>query len=156
PAVAFDSSGRAFFSCVLLDVNSNASAVLVTQSPQGARGSSYANVPSAGSTFVVVEDNSPTIVHDRALITADTSPSTPGVDNVYATWTVFKFSTVCGAPPDGTLQFCSSAIFGSMSTDHAVTWSAPEEVSGSSPLCSFGNFFDPSRAFNTCDLDQGS
>jgi hypothetical protein len=43
-----------------------------------------------------------------------------------------------------------------MSTDHSVTWSAPEEISGSSPLCVFGNFFDPSRTANTCDLDQGS
>jgi hypothetical protein len=150
-----DSSGRAFFSCVLFDLNTNASAVLVTQSPQGASGSFYANVPSAGSTFVVVEDNSPTIVHDKPFITADTFPSSPGVDNVYATWTVFKFDTICGAPPDGTLQFCSAAIFGSMSTDHAVTWSPPEEISGSSPLCSFGNFFDPSRTFNACDLDHG-
>jgi hypothetical protein len=155
PGVAFDSAGRAFFSCLLSDVNTNASAVLVTQSPQGASGSFYDNVPSLGSTFVVVEDNSPTIVHDKPFITADTSPGSPAVDNVYATWTVFKFGTTCGAPPDGTLQFCSSAIFGSMSTDHAVTWSQPEEISGSSPLCSFGNFFDPSRTFNACDLDHG-
>jgi hypothetical protein len=43
-----------------------------------------------------------------------------------------------------------------MSTDHAVTWSTPEEISGSSPLCSFGNAFDPSRSENDCDFDQGS
>src|SRR5207248_10393280 len=44
PALAFDSAGRAFFSCVLFDVHTNASGVLVTQSPVGAGGSFYQNV----------------------------------------------------------------------------------------------------------------
>jgi hypothetical protein len=44
-----------------------------------------------------------------------------------------------------------------MSTDHGLTFSTPEEISGNSPtLCVFGNFFDPSRNPNDCDLDQGS
>ena len=156
PALAVDSQGRAFYSCVVFDLNTAASGVLVTASVPGAGGSFYNNVPASGSRFVAVEDNSPTIAHDKEFITADANPNSPNRDNVYVTWTVFKFGTTCGAPPDGTLQFCSNAIFGSMSTDHAVTWSQPEEISGASPLCSFGNFFDPSRTFNTCDLDQGS
>jgi hypothetical protein len=156
PALAVDSQGRAFYSCVVFDIATAASAVLVTASVPGAGGSFYNNVPELGSTFVAVEDNSPTVAHDKEFITADANPNSPNRDNVYVTWTVFKFSTSCGAPPNGTLQFCSNAIFGSVSTDHAVTWSTPEEISGSSPLCSFGNFFDPSRTFNTCDLDQGS
>jgi hypothetical protein len=156
PALAFDSQGRAFFSCVVFDINSAASAVFVTASVPGAGGSFYNNVPAVGSSFVAVEDNSPTISHDKNFITADANPNSPNRDNVYLTWTVFKFGTTCGHPADGTLQFCSNAIFSTMSTDHAVTWSKPEEISGSSPLCSFGNFFDPSRTFNTCDLDQGS
>jgi hypothetical protein len=156
PALAVDSQGRAFFSCVLFDLATAASAVFVTASVPGAGGSFYNNVPEFGSTFVAVEDNSPTIAHDKEFITADANPNSPNRDNVYVTWTVFKFGTTCGHPADGTLQFCSNAIFGSMSTDHAVHWSTPEEISGSSPLCSFGNFFDPSRTFNTCDLDQGS
>lgn len=156
PALAVDSQGRAFFSCVVFDLNTAANAVLVTASLPGAGGSFYNNVPASGSSFVAVEDNNPGIVHDKEFITADANPGSPNRDNVYVTWTVFKFATTCGHPADGTLQFCSNAIFGSMSTDHAVTWSRPEEISGSSPLCSFGNFFDPSRTFNTCDLDQGS
>ena len=156
PALAFDSQGRAFYSCVVFDLNSNASAILVTASVPGAGGSFYNNVPASGSTFVAVEDNSVAASHDKEFITADANPASPNRDNVYVTWTVFKFSTSCGAPPDGNVNFCSSAIFGSMSTDHAVTWSAPEEISGSSPLCVFGNFFDPSRSANACDLDQGS
>ena len=63
--------------------------------------------------------------------------------------------TKFGCGPGG--GYCSSAIFGSMSTDHGVHWSTPEEISGNSPsLCFFGNFFDPSRSPNDCDFDQGS
>jgi hypothetical protein len=44
-----------------------------------------------------------------------------------------------------------------MSTDHAQTWSTPEEISGNSPtLCFFGNFFDPLRSPHDCDFNQGS
>jgi hypothetical protein len=73
------------------------------------------------------------------------------------TWTVFKFSPACrGGTPDEP-AFCSNKIYGSMSTDHGVTWSTPEAISGTSAtLCSFGNFFDPSDSPNACDLDQGS
>jgi hypothetical protein len=157
PALAFDSQGRAFFSCVLFDINSNAGAIMVTASVPGAGGSFYNNVPASGSAFIAAEDNSPTVAPDKEFITADANPSSPNRDNVYVTWTVFKFATTCGAPPNGTLQECSSAIFGSMSTDHAVTWSAPEEISGSSKtLCFQGNVLDPSRSPNACDLDQGS
>ena len=37
PAVAVDSRGRAYFSCVVFDVASNASGLYVTQSPRGAK-----------------------------------------------------------------------------------------------------------------------
>jgi hypothetical protein len=151
PAPAFDSHGRAFFGCVTLDVNSNASMVYVTQSPVGAQGSFFFNLDSAGSRFIVVEDNSPNISHDKPFVAADGFAGSPNRDNVYATWTVFKFG--CG-PNAG---YCSSEIYGSMSTDHGVHWSTPEEISGQSPsLCFFGNIFDPSESPNDCDLDQGS
>jgi hypothetical protein len=123
--------------------------VYVTQSPVGAQGSFFFTLSSLGRRWVVVEDNSPDVAHDKEFITADLYPASPNRNNVYVTWTVFKF----GCP---VFDFCSSAIYGSMSTDNGQTWSTPEEVSGSSPLCFFGNFFDPSRSFNACDLDQGS
>jgi hypothetical protein len=72
PALAFDSQGRAFFSCVLFDLASNASAVFVTASVPGAGGSFYNNVPASGSSFVAVEDNSAEIAHTRT-----SSPPTP-------------------------------------------------------------------------------
>jgi len=163
PALAFDSVGRAYYSCVLFDVNSNASGVLVTQSPQGAGGAFYDNVTATGRAFVVVEDNGPIganqriVFHDKEFITADSYVNSPNHDNVYITWTVFDFKNTCrgGAPNNPT--FCSSAIFGSMSTDHGLTWSTPEEISGNSPgVCFFGNFFDPSLSPSQCNNDQGS
>jgi len=164
PAIAADSQGRAFFSCVIFDVFSNASGLYVTQSPTGADGSFYFNVPSSiGRTptkrFLVVEDNSAVVFHDKNMISADRLPRTgshPTGDNVYVTWTVFKFGTQCISAfnPGG---YCESPIFGSMSTDHAVTWSTPEEISGTADaLCFFGNFFNPNLSEHKCNFDQGS
>ena len=150
PGVTFDSEGNAFFSCVVVDVNDFASGLLVTMSPAAAHGSFYNNVPSTGSAYVVVEDNSPSVAHDKPFIVADSFKNSPFRDNVYATWTVFRFTA------DGS-GFLSSAIFFSRSTNHGLTWSAPVEISGNNPnLCFFGNFFDPNRSPNDCDLDQGS
>src|SRR5438876_131860 len=53
PAVAMDSRGRGYFSCVMFDVASNASGLFVTQSPEGAHGSFFFNVTSR--PFMVAE-----------------------------------------------------------------------------------------------------
>src|SRR2546428_5091680 len=157
PALAFDSQGRAFFSCVLFDIADNANGILVTSSPAGARGSFFNNVPSGdssptGSKYVVVEDNNNAIGPDKEFITADSYSSSPFRDNVYVTWTVFNFS--CGA---NKASYCSSKIYFSRSTDHAVHWSPPKEISGAAPgICFLGNLFDPSQSPNACDFDQGS
>jgi hypothetical protein len=159
PASAVDSQGRAYFSCVVFDVASNASGLYVTQAPQGADGSFYFNIPDApNKRFMVVEDNSPITFHDKNMISADRYSSSPNHDNVYVTWTVFKFNASClGGTPDAP-TFCESPIFGSMSTDHGVTWSTPQEISGAAKgLCQFGDFFtqNPANA-NDCNFDQGS
>jgi len=149
PGTAFDSAGRAFFSCVTFDLFSNASMLYVVQSPLGADGSFFFNIAQAGRNYIVVEDNDSTVFHDKPFITADTYLSSPNRDNVYATWTVFNFSPITG--------YLSSPIYGSVSTDHGRTWSTPEEISGhSTTLCFFGNYFDPTRSASDCDLDQGS
>jgi hypothetical protein len=158
PAVAIDSRGREYFSCVVFDVASNASGLYVTQSPKGADGSFFFNIPDApAKRFMVVEDNSPLAFHDKNFIAADRFKHSPNRDNVYVTWTVFKFSPACaGGTPDEP-AFCSNKIYGSMSTDHGVTWSTPEAISGTSrTLCFFGNFFDPTEGPNSCDLNTGS
>ncbi len=156
PALTFDSQGRAFFSCVLFDIIDDANGILVASSPAGAGGSFFNNIPAGTattpSTYVVVEDNNGAIVHDKEFIVADSYPSSRFRDNVYITWTVFKVD--CGVNKD---QYCSSAIWFSRSTDHAVTWSKPKEISGVAPgLCFFGNFFDPKQSASACNFDQGS
>ena len=156
PGVAFDSQGRAFYSCVVIDIASNAAGLLVPASPIGAGGAFYSNVPAGGSRYVVSEDNNPEASYDKPFITADSNRGSPNRDNVYATWTIFDFAARCVGPgnPSG---YCSSAIYGSMSTNHAVTWSKPVEISGSSStLCFFGDAFDPNRSPNACDFSQGS
>jgi hypothetical protein len=152
PTVAVDSEGRAYFSCVIFDVFDDASGIYVTQSPKGANGSFYFNIAQAGRLWMAVEDNNAGAAHDKQFIVADRYKSSPNRDNVYLTWTVFKFA--CGSSG---FDYCSSEIYGSMSTDHGQHWSTPEEISGVSPtLCFFGNFFDPSESPNACDFDQGS
>jgi hypothetical protein len=62
---------------------------------------------------------------------------------------VFKFSA--------TGRFQGSPIYGSMSTDHAIHWSTPEEISGTSDaFCIFGNIFDPTQDPHACNFDQGA
>ena len=152
PTVAWDSHGRAFFSCLFLDINTNATGMFVTASPPGAAGSFYFNVPQTGRSFIVVEDNSPAASHDKQFITADFYPGSPNVDNVYGTWTVFNFT--CGPAHNA---YCSSEIYGSMSTNHARTWSKPELISSlSADLCIGGNFFNPADDATACNFDQGS
>ena len=159
PGTAFDSMGRAFFDCVAFDVASNAAMLFVVESPLGAQGSFFSNIPSFSRNFIVVEDNDPTVVHDKPFITANIYSDSPNRDNVYATWTVFKFSPNCGPQPNpgAELRLCESPIFGSMSTDHSRTWSTPEEISGASDaLCFFGNLFDPTALPSACNFDQGA
>jgi hypothetical protein len=140
----------------LFDTNTAASALVVTSSPVGAGGSFYNNVPALGSRFIVAEDNNPSVFHDKPFIAADTFPTSANRDNVYVVWIVVIFDPHCVSPvnPDG---FCADLIYGSMSTDHALTWSKPEEIDGrSDALCFFGNFFDPTRAAHDCDNNGGA
>ena len=159
PTLAMDALGRSFFGCVAFDVFSNASLIYGTQSPPGAEGSFYFNIGQFGRAFVIAEDNNSAVFHDKEFISADHFASSPNENNVYMTWTVFRFSPLCGPQPnpDQDERYCQSPIFGSMSTDGGVHWSTPEEISGvSSSLCFFGNFFQPGTNPNACNFDQGS
>ena len=153
PTVAFDTAGAGYFSCVGFDINSNASLLYVTQAPSGSKGSFFYNIPSSSRKFIVAEDNSPAVFHDKNFISTDINAASPNRNNVYVTWTVFKFDPRCTA---GGTQ-CESPIYGSMSTDGAHTWSTPEQISGTSDsLCFFGNALDPQAAAHSCNFDQGS
>lgn len=163
PAVAFDSRGRGFYSAICFDIVFNPSLLYVTTSPVGAKASEFDQVPppfgiiagTTGREHIVAEDNTATVFHDKQFINADAYPNSPNRDNVYVTWTVFSFEKRCGQ--NGELGYCSSRIFGSMSTDSGFTWSTPELVSGASKqLCQFGNAFDPKANPHACNFDQGS
>ncbi len=157
PALAFDSQGRGFFSCIGFDVASNASILYVTTSPRGAQGSFFYNLDATDRRFVVVEDNSAEVFHDKNFVTADTHPGSPNRDNVYVTWTVFRFSAKCAGGTAQAPAYCESNIFGSMSTDHGFTWSTPEKISGrSADLCFQGDALDPLANPHACNFNQGS
>jgi hypothetical protein len=162
PVMAFDALGRSYFSCVGFDVFDNESILYVTQSPQGAQGSFYFNIGTVDRQFVVAEDNSAEIFHDKQFMDADKNlrlpngQANPRAGNAYVTWTVFRFSAQCVSPanPGG---YCESPIFGSMTTDGGRHWSTPELISGSAPgICTLGNFFDPALSPSDCNQDQGS
>ncbi len=157
PALAFDLQGRAFYSAIIFDRAADfGSAVVVSQSPPGAGGSFYADIPQLSRRYVVAEDNSPAAQHDKQFVTADVSPTSPNKNNVYVTWTVFRSSDQCF--PLNQLSTCESPIWGSMSTDHAQTWSTPELISGTSDALCFGSniFITGTFTGNACNLDQGS
>jgi hypothetical protein len=150
PAVAFDSRGNAYYSCILFDINTNASAVLVARSPAVAGGAFYNNVPASGTNYVVDEENSAKAILDKEFITADSYTNSPFRDNVYATWTIFNFT--CGAQGD---SFCGSKIYFAKSSDGALTWTAPREIGGKNKdLCT--NFFNPADDPNACNNSSGS
>jgi hypothetical protein len=164
PAPAIDSQGRAYFSCVMLDLDLIATGLYVTQSPQGAQGSFYYNVPATGRRFIVAEDNNTLVNHDKNMITADryaklpNGQVNPNRDNVYVTWTVFKFGACNGGTLPDNPGYCESPIYGSMSTDNALHWSKPEIISGNVPgLCFLSNFFiNGTQTGTDCNFDQGS
>jgi hypothetical protein len=157
PTVAMDAAGNGYFSCVVFDLNDNASGVIVAQSPAVSKGSFFFNVPANGPAFIVTEDNAgpgntDVVAHDKEFIAADSYASSPNKNNVYVTWTVFDMANKCGAG----LGYCQSPIYGSMSTDGAKTWSPPEQVSGQSSLCNFGDTFNKQLSPNSCNFDQGA
>ena len=160
PYVAWDSRGRAFYTCVGFDIADNAGLAFVVPSGDGAKGSYFDQVPPpfdlvagyTGREHIIAEDNSAAASYDAPKVAADAFVNSPNRDNVYFTWTVFNFS--CGPNHD---QYCESPIWGSMSTDHGFTWSTPEKISGSNAaVCVQGNIFNPALDPGACNLDGHS
>jgi hypothetical protein len=150
PALAVDGTGRAWFSCVVFDVNTNASGIFVVPSTTGLKGSAYSNVGAGTSPFVVAEDASGANFFDKEFITADTRP---GSTAVYVTYTDFQAAANCKRSSNKTGQ-CASPIFLSKWTGSA--WTTPVEISGQASFCTGGNAFDPKLPANACNQDQGS
>jgi len=93
PAVTFDGNGRAWYSCVMFDVNSNASGLFASPSTAALKGSAYSNIGAGPSPFVVgTEDASGAHFFDKEFIAAD---KRVGHTEVYVTWTDFRADPRC-------------------------------------------------------------
>jgi len=153
PAVTFTGTGRAWYSCVVFDVNSNASAAFATRSTPALKGSAYSNIPDAPSPLVVAETNDGHTFYDKEFIAGDTRA---GHEEAYETFTVFLADQKCskGNNPGA---YCSSEIWYSKWDPAAGKFTPIANLSGSSPsLCQFGDFFDKKADPNACNFDQGS
>jgi len=152
PNVTFNGAGVAWYSCVVFDVNSNASGLLAVPSTPLLKGSAYANVEAGASKFVVAETNDGHTFFDKQFMAGDPRR---GERSVYVTFTKFVSDQKCstGNNPGA---YCSSEIFYSKWSAATQSWSAIANVSGTSALCSGGNTFDKKAAANACNFDQGS
>jgi hypothetical protein len=150
PAVTFDGTGRAWFSCVTFDVNTNASGLFVVPSTPGLKGSAYANVAAGTSPYVVTEDASGSHFFDKEFIAGD---HRAGNSSAYVTFTDFQAASSCkrSSNPSG---LCQSPIYISKWTGSA--WTTPVQISGSGSMCSLGNSFNTKNPANACNFDQGS
>jgi hypothetical protein len=155
PTATFDSQGNAYVGGVLFELNFADSAFVVAKSNADAGGTFY-HTPDSSLSFqeyrdtplgVVANDNDPNIFHDKEFIVADATPSSPKVDNVYATWTRFNADTGAGVGGD-------SPIYFSQSTDGGATWSDGIEISGAN--ATYCTDFSGESNANACDQDQGS
>jgi len=150
PAVTFDGTGRAWFSCVVADVATNASGLIAVRSTPGLKGSAYGNVVQGPSPFVVGEDASGGVFFDKEFIAGD---QRAGATAVYITFTHFEFSPVCKRPGNAG-GFCESPIY--ISKWNGSAWTTPVSISGRSSLCVAGNTFTPQLPGDSCNFDQGS
>ncbi|HMM42507.1 MAG TPA: sialidase family protein [Thermomicrobiales bacterium] len=82
--------------------------------------------------------------YDKEWLTVDNYPDSPFYGRAYVTSTLFR-SGLHGS-------YMESPIFLSYSDDGGLTWSTPEEISGSSPHCTY----QETGLANECDEDQFS
>ena len=89
-------------------------------------------------------DIAPTqVFNDKEWIVVDTDPDSPYYGRTYVTWTAFLSHHA---------RTVESPIFEAHSDDGGRTWTAPQEISGSAPFCSFVNNDRP----QACNSDQFS
>jgi hypothetical protein len=145
PVVAFDSEGYAYFACLQFnrgstsDTPSNASGIFVYRSADGGASWSFDGDPVTVVQGTEAEDIG---LEDKEWMTVDANPDSPFRDRVYVTWSRFNFG------------FSSSTIMESHSSDHGVTWSTPQAISGFDPVLCPINF--SGAPAGTCDANQFS
>lgn len=145
PVIAFDSAGYAYYACLQFnrgatsDTPSSASGLFVYRSADG--GASW-TFPGDPVTVVQGTEEEDIGLEDKEWMTVDASEGSPFQDRVYVTWSRFNFA------------FSSATIMESHSSDHGVTWSEPQAISGFDPVLCPVNFSgaDP----GTCDANQFS
>ncbi|MEA2547921.1 MAG: hypothetical protein QOI00_1692 [Chloroflexota bacterium] len=118
PAVAFDSRGHVFYAGLGFNRTSAPNTVAVN------KGSfSNSGALSWGAPVFINQTKSPSTLNDKEWIAADSHASSPYRDNVYVTWTRFKFNASNG-------NYVQSPIFFVRSTDGGATFSAPVSIAG--------------------------
>jgi hypothetical protein len=143
PVVAFDSSGYAYYAClqfnrgVTSDLGGDHSGIFVYRSANGGASWTFPGDP------VVVDDGLGDVgLNDKEWMIVDTSSESAFQDRVYVTWSRYN------------ADFSAAVINESHSSDHGVTWSEPQEISGfDADLCPVTFSGAPA---GTCDANQFS
>jgi hypothetical protein len=155
PAVDFDHMGRAYMAGLFFNRTDDRNGIVVSRSDNGGRTWTRGSLVSGQN--VVVYDNVPGLVHDKEYIAVDRYSTGAKRGRIYVTWTRFRFQCPVPNPGNPAGGYCEGPIWFAQSADGGVSWSTPIEISGINPaVCSFGNFFDPSRNANACNFDQYS
>ncbi|MBA2274080.1 MAG: exo-alpha-sialidase [Actinobacteria bacterium] len=89
------------------------------------------------------DDDPVQLFNDKQWVVTDTNRDSPFYGRTYLTWSRFRFES--GA-------YIESPIWESHSDDGGETWSDPQEISGSSPACTY----QEQGGGHDCDEDQGS
>jgi hypothetical protein len=148
PALAFDSKGTLWFANIADHEGPGGSftapSVVVARSTDG--GATWTNpvTVAPGRGAVTPGGAAKTVFQDKEWIAVDAGRASPWRDRAYVTWTSFQ-EVVAGKPS------FRSPITTSRSDD-GTAWSAPREISGSSPACVAALY----GAAYECDLNQDS
>ena len=118
PAVAFDSRGHVFYAGLGFNRTSAPNTVAVNRGTFDGSGHL-----SWGAPTFINPTTAPSTLNDKEWIAVDSHASSAFRDNVYVTWTRFKFNGHNGA-------YTQSPIFFVSSTDGGATFSSPKSISG--------------------------
>ena len=118
PAVAFDSRGHVFYAGLGFNRTSAPNTVAVNKGTFSAGGQL-----SWGAPVFINPTKSPSTLNDKEWIAVDSHASSQFRDNVYVTWTRFKFNARNGS-------YVQSPIFFVRSTDGGAHFSGPVAISG--------------------------
>jgi hypothetical protein len=151
PALSFNGDGRLYFANIADHEGPGggpftAPSIVVAHSDDGGLTWSNPVTVASGLGSITPGRIAPLLFQDKEFIAADSGASSPFRNRVYVTWTSFLEN------PRGPNPSFRAPILVSYS-DNGTTWSAPQEISGSSTFCSVQFGGGPA---NQCDEDQFS